>query len=79
MCVYIYIYIYTHAYLYSFPGGSVVKNPPAMQEMWVLSLDLEDPMGKEMAIHSSMLVWEIPGTEKPGRLVHGVTKELDMT
>ena len=42
-----------------FPGGSVVKNPPAMQEMQVRSLDKEDPLEKEMATHSSILAWEI--------------------
>ena len=41
-----------------FPGGSVVRNPPVMQEMWVRSLDWEDPLGKEMATHSSILAWE---------------------
>ena len=39
----------------SFPGGSVVKNPPAMQETRVWSLSREDPLQKEMAIHSSIL------------------------
>ena len=38
-----------------FPGGSGVKNLPAMQEMRVLSLDPEDPLEKEMATHSSIL------------------------
>ena len=38
-----------------FPGGSLVKNPPAKQEMWVWSLGQEDPLGKEMATHSSAL------------------------
>ena len=51
-----------------FPDGSVVKNPPAMQEMWVQSLGQEDPLEKEMAALSSILAWEIPWTEKPGRL-----------
>ena len=54
------------------PGGSVVKNPPAMQEtqkMQVRSLDWEDPLEKEMATHSSILAWEIPWTEEPGRLL----------
>ena len=54
--------------LISFPGGSVVKNPPTMHEMWVQSLDLEDPLEKEMAFHSSILAWEIPWTEEPGGL-----------
>ena len=43
-----------------FPGGSVVKNPPAMQEMQVWSLGQEDPLEKEMATHSSILAWRIP-------------------
>ena len=38
-----------------FPGGTVVKNPPAKQEMGVRSLGWEDPLEKEMAIHSSIL------------------------
>ena len=51
-----------------FPGGSAVKNLPVMQETWVLSLDQEDPLGKEMATHSSILAREIPWTEKPDGL-----------
>ena len=54
-----------------FPSGSVVKNLPAMQEMQemsVRSLGLEDPLEKEMAIHSSILAWRIPQTEKLGEL-----------
>ena len=51
-----------------FPGGSVVKNQPAKQEKWVQSLGWEDPMRKEMAIHSSILAWETPLTEESGRL-----------
>ena len=45
-----------------------VKNPPAMQEMWVQSLVWKDPLEKKMAIHSSILDWEIPWTEETGRL-----------
>ena len=61
-------------------AGSVVKNPPAMQEIQVQSVGQEDPLEKEMATHSSILAWEIPWTEEPGGLqVHGVTKESDMT
>ena len=47
-----------------------VKNLPAMQgtqEMQVQSLGQEDPLEKEIATHSSILAWEIPWTEKPGR------------
>ena len=51
-----------------FPDGSVVKYPPAMQEMWVRSPDQEDPLEKEMATHSSILAREIPWTEEPGGL-----------
>ena len=39
-----------------------------MQETWVQSLGGEDPLEKEMAIHSSILVWRIPWTEEPGGL-----------
>ena len=39
-----------------------------MQETWVWSLAQEDPLEKEMATHSSILIWEIPWTEEPGRL-----------
>ena len=46
----------------------MVKNSPSMQEMWVRSLGQEDPLEKEMAIHSSILAWEIPQTEEPGGL-----------
>ena len=53
--------------LLGFPGGSVVKNLPAMQETWVESLDWEDPLEKETATHSSILAWEIPGIEEPDR------------
>ena len=48
--------------------AQMVKNPPAMQETWVQSLGLEDPLEKGKAIHSSILAWRIPWTEKPGRL-----------
>ena len=51
-----------------FPGGSAVKNLPAVQEMQVRSLGWEDPLEKEMATHFSILAWEIPWTEKPGGL-----------
>ena len=39
-----------------------------MWETWVLSPGQEDPKEKEMPIHSSILAWEIPRTEEPGRL-----------
>ena len=49
-----------------FPGGSVVKNLPAMQETQVQYLGGEDPLEEGMATHSSILVWRIPWTEEPG-------------
>ena len=56
-----------------FPGGSMVKNLPAKQEMQAQSLDWEDPLEKELATHSSILAWEIPRTEEPGQAtVRGV-------
>ena len=55
-------------YIRGFPGVSVVKIPPAMQETWVQSLGQEEPLEKEMATHPSTLDWEIPRTEEPGGL-----------
>ena len=51
-----------------FPGGSVVKNLPAMSEIRIQSLGQEDPLEKKMATHSSILAWKIPWTEEPVRL-----------
>ena len=42
------------------PGGSERKNLPATRETWVQSLGWEDPLEKEMAIRSRLLVWRIP-------------------
>ena len=59
------------------PPGSVprasliaqsVKNLPAMQETQVQFLGREDPLEKEMAIHSRILAWKIPWAEEPGGL-----------
>ena len=38
----------------------------------------EDPLEKEMTIHSSILAWEIAWTEEPGRVQFMVLQELDM-
>ena len=51
-----------------FPGGSAVKNPPAMQETWVWSLGWEDPLEVETATQLRSLAWNISGTEETGRL-----------
>ena len=48
--------------------AQMVKSLPAMQEIWVRSLGWEDPLEKEMAIHSSILAWRIPWTKEPNRL-----------
>ena len=58
----------------------MVKNQPAMQDTWVLSLGWEDPLEKGRVTHSSILVWRIPWTEKPGGLQSmGCQKKSDMT
>ena len=57
-----------HILYLGFPGGSAVKNLPAIQETWVQSLGQEDPLEKGMALHSSILAWSIPWREEPGRL-----------
>ena len=44
------------------------KNLLAMQETWVWLLGREDLLAKRMAIHSSILAWKMPQTEKPGGL-----------
>ena len=51
-----------------FPGGSVVKIPPANAGDMGLIPGWEDPLEKEMATHSSVLAWRIPGTGEPGGL-----------
>ena len=47
--------------------AQMVKRLSTMQETWVQSLGWEDPLEKEMAIHSSTIAWKIPWTEEPGR------------
>ena len=56
-----------------------VKNLPAMQETEVQFLGQEDPLEKEMATHSSILAWRIPGTEEPGRLQSMRLQKSDTT
>jgi len=51
-----------------FLGGSAVKNPPGIQERQVQALGQEDPLKEEMATHSNILAWKVPGTEEPRRL-----------
>ena len=65
-------------------GGSEVKNPPAMQETICNARDISSIPGlgwspEEMATYFSILAWEIPWTEEPGRLQSMGLQELDMT
>ena len=63
-----------------FPGGSVAKNPPAMQETQVWSLRREDPVEKEMVIPLQYSCLENPLDRGAWQATaHRVTKELDMT
>ena len=58
-------------YIWGFPGSSVVKNLPTMQESQerqVQYLGQEDPLEEGMATHSSILAWRIPWIEEPGEL-----------
>jgi len=48
--------------LYSSLVAQMVKNPPAMREIWVQSLGWEDLLEKGMATYSSILAWRIPWT-----------------
>ena len=48
--------------------AQMIMNLPAMQETWVWFLSQENPLGKEMATHSSMLTWRILWTKEPGGL-----------
>ena len=49
-------------------GAQTIKNLPAIQETWVRSLGVEDPLEKGMATHSTILAWRIPWVEEPGGL-----------
>ena len=46
----------------------MVKNLPAVQEIWIQSLCQEDPLEEGMVTDSSILAWRIPWTEAPGGL-----------
>ena len=64
-CVYIYTWI---TFVFKSKLAQMVKRLPAMQKTWVRFLGWEDPLEKEMAIHSSILAWKIPWAEEPDRL-----------
>ena len=48
--------------------AQTVKCLSTMRETWVRALGWEDPLEKEMAVHSRTIAWKIPWTEEPGRL-----------
>ena len=55
--------------------AQLVKKLPTVQETWVGYLGWEDPLGEDMATHSSILAWRIPmDTEAWRAVVHGVAK-----
>ena len=57
-----------------FPGASVVKNLPSMQEAQLHSLGWENPLEKGMTTHSIIFAWIILWTEEPGATAHGVAE-----
>ena len=69
-------YLHTGENLVLYLLAQTVKHLSTMRETWVRSLGREDPLAKEMAIHSSTIAWKIPWTEELGKLptVHGVAK-----
>ena len=66
---------YPLQYSWAFLVAQTVKNPPAMQEIWVWSLGWKDPLEEGMATHSSIPAWRIPINRRAGQaMVHGVAK-----
>ena len=57
----------------------MIKNLPVKQMTWVRSLVWEDPLEKEIVTHSSILAWEVQGTEEPGGLQAMESQKVDMT
>ena len=66
MCLDMGLFLFT--LLRGFPGGSVIKNPPANAGNVHTIPGWEDPLEEEMATHSSILAWRIPWTEESGGL-----------
>ena len=63
----------------SVPVAQMVKTMPATQETWVQALGQEDPLEKEMATHSSILAWRIPGQRSLAGYSPRGRRESDMT
>ena len=70
---------YSLQYSWASLVAQLVKNLPAMWETRIRFLGREDPLEKEIAIHSSTLAWKIPWTEEPDRLQSMGHKESDTT
>ena len=73
---------FTHTLAFGLPWWLSGKESPAIQEMQEMlfpSLGREDPLEKEMAIHSNILAWEIPWAEEPGGYSPWGRKESDTT
>ena len=65
--------------IWGFRGGSVVKNPPTMQETQVQSLGQEDPLEKGITTHFNILAWRIPWTEELSRLPWGPKDQTQLS
>ena len=65
---------FCHYVLWASLVAQTVKHPPTMQETWVWSLDLDDPLEREMATHSSILAWQSMDRGAWQATVHGVAK-----
>ena len=73
------VFMVSYSHIQASLVAQMVKNLPAMQETRVQPLGREDPLEKDMATHSSTLVWRIPWAEEPGGLQSWGHKESDMT
>ena len=54
--------------MFKYKVVQTIKNLPAMWETQVQSLGQDDPLGEEMATHSSILAWRSPWTEESGSI-----------
>ena len=71
------MYVKPHIHVWGFLGGSVAKNPPASARDAGSIPGSENPPGKEMATHSSIVTWEISRTEEPVGLQSIGSQESD--
>ena len=66
-------------YIIRLVGGSLLKNLPTVQKMWIQSLGWEDPLEKEMEIHFSIFVWEISWTKRMRWFTSTKDSEADLS